>query len=139
MSNDSGQASTDISAKSSQGSESDLEEFVEVVDRSNPGYQHAGGAPDLVVIFEGPYADWRQDAIQERMSRLSRYNRAQCCHIVHSVPSRELKQLAAELKDRGSSMYVTDLTSRFYESFGQSWWELNEQVGESNSRSTWAA
>lgn len=88
--------------------------------------------PDLVVIFEGPYDDWRQTAIQERMARLSRYDRSQCCHIVHSVPHDSLRELFTEIKYRGSHLYLTDLSERFYESFGQSWKKFSDMVEVAN-------
>lgn len=87
----------------------------------DPKQSREGGGPDVVIIFEGPYSDWQQDAIQERMSELSSYDRSQCCHVVHSVPDTDLEQLFGETQSRGTYLYLTSLTEKFYESFDNSW------------------
>lgn len=123
----------ETSAVTPDGSDSDQDEFVQALENvPSPRRSRLGGEPDLVVIFEGPYSDWQKDAIQERMTRLSKYDRSQCCYIVHSVPQENLKQLFAETRVRGSHLYVTDLTEKFYESFGKSWTRFSELAEGAN-------
>lgn len=74
---------------------------------------------DITVVFEQSF-----DLYQERQSRLSALpeERTSKAYIIHSVPSDVgLRRLVDELAPHAEHLFLTDLVSHFYESFGGGW------------------
>lgn len=74
---------------------------------------------DITVLFEQSF-----DLYQQRKSRLSALpgERSSKAYIIHSVPSNvHLRRFVDELAPHAEHLFLTDLVSHYYESFGGDW------------------
>ena len=78
----------------------------------------------MTVIFESSFANYRSDAVQERISSLLRYKPETCAWLVYCVPNKETKKLALELRSQGRYIFATSLCDDVYVHFGPSWKEF---------------
>ncbi|KUJ13690.1 cell surface spherulin 4-like protein, partial [Mollisia scopiformis] len=86
-----------------------------------PDPEFADPGPDITTVVEEGFARYKSTLLQERLTKLLRYDRSSCVYMVHSVPERELESVVHELRHRGKYLFVTTLSSNYYCSFGTSW------------------
>ena len=88
---------------------------------ANPG-------PDVSTVVEESFANYQSAALQQRMSKLLRYDRSRCSFMVHSVPKEHIQELTQHLRWHAKYLFVTDLYKDYYCHFGPSWSEFCEAM-----------
>jgi len=74
----------------------------------------------VTVVFEQSHTRLQTCGESERRA-LSAYNRKGCSYILHSVPKAQIAPVVHEARRRAEYIFVTDLSSKFYESFSPHW------------------
>jgi len=52
--------------------------------------------------------------------------------MIHSVPQEEVEPFTFDLRERAKYLFVTDLESDYYQSFGVSWNSFIEAMSKAN-------
>jgi hypothetical protein len=87
---------------------------------SAPDARLAQPGPDVTTVFEQSYANFRTAEHQQWLST-SPYDRERSSYMVHSVPEEDIETFVYELRGRAKHLFVTDLETDYYHSFGKSW------------------
>lgn len=74
-------------------------------------------------MFEQSYSRYKACGDGERRA-LASYDRKGCSYILHSVPKGQMRSVVQDMRRRAEYIFVTELSSKFYESFGPSWSEF---------------
>lgn len=80
---------------------------------------------DSTVIIEDTYDSFLKRHEANMLKTISHGNRSQVCAIVHSVPNSvqddRLRDFVKQLREVANEMFITYLSTDYYNSFGGSW------------------
>jgi Spherulation-specific family 4 len=83
----------------------------------DPGLADAN--TDITVVFEQSFDLYRQQAAELTTLKVDRSTQA---YIIHSVPaSQNLRKFVNKLAPHAQNLFLTDLSSDYYQSFGNKW------------------
>lgn len=87
--------------------------------------------PDVVVVFEAAYDTYLQHNTSDSIRALQ-LDRACLATIVHSLPANmtqdEMSTFVKEVRGVFNSVFVTDLATDMYSSFGVTWLKFVENM-----------
>jgi hypothetical protein len=92
---------------------------------SVPDSRFANPGPDVTIVTENSCELYESPYIQELLA-VEPYDREHSCIIVHTTPPEKLVPVVEAVRAQAAHVFVTDLTSNFYESFGPSWGQFVE-------------
>jgi hypothetical protein len=93
---------------------------------SVPDSQLNVNTTDITVVFEQSYGIFKQQ--QDSLQALAG-DRSSRAYIIHSVPlATNLERLVDDLVQHAQNIFLTDLTSNYYQGFGKDWSDFVKSI-----------
>ncbi|KAF2182336.1 hypothetical protein K469DRAFT_586460 [Zopfia rhizophila CBS 207.26] len=90
----------------------------------NPGTsvnkELANPGPDITTVVEQDYTTYNTKEYQDWLAT-NPYNRSRSSYMVYATPGDQVQLFTLSIRERAEYLFVTDLVTEFYHSFGPSW------------------